>query len=310
MTKKALVEALGRDVPMILDGGLATQLEAQGCEIGNALWSASLLKSDPESIVTATRAYLDVGAECVATASYQASREGFATRGLSATEADKLMLLSVQLATQARDEYVNDNPGVEFVPLVAASIGPYGAMLHDGSEYEGDYGVAATTLRTFHQARLQLFDSSSADVLALETIPSQLEAEVLVGLLADCDTPAWVSFSCRDGAHVVDGTPVEEVAGMFADHPTVVALGINCTPPQYAPELIRRVQSAVPGKVVIAYPNSGETYHVADNSWSGTVTPGDCAAAAKVWVAAGAAVVGGCCRMGPEHIRAIRDALR
>ncbi len=295
---------------MILDGGLATQLEAQGCDLGNALWSASLLQSNPEAIVTATRAYLDVGAECVATASYQASREGFATRGLSATEADALMLLSVELAKRARDGYVHDNPGLEFVPLVAASLGPYGAMLHDGSEYSGDYGVTAETLRSFHAPRLALFDNCGADVLGLETIPSRLEAEVLADLLVNRKTPAWISFSCRDSAHVVDGTPLEVVAAMFADHPTVVAVGINCTPPQYAPELVARLREAAPGKSIMAYPNSGETYHVKDNSWSGTVTPGDCAEAALAWVAAGARLVGGCCRMGPEHIRAIRDVLR
>ena len=295
---------------MILDGGLATQLEAQGCDLGNALWSASLLQSNPEAVVTATRAYLDVGAECVATASYQASREGFATRGMSAIEADELMLLSVELAKRARDAFLKDNPGLGFAPLVAASIGPYGAMLHDGSEYSGDYGVTAETLRSFHASRLALFDSCRADVLALETIPSKLEAEVLADLLVECSTPAWISFSCRDGAHVVDGTPLEGVAAMFADHPTVVAVGINCTPPQFAPELVARLRDAVPAKAIMAYPNSGETYHVEDNSWSGTVTPGDCAEAALAWVDAGAKIVGGCCRMGPEHIRAIRDALR
>ena len=295
---------------MILDGGLATQLEAQGCDLGNVLWSASLLQSNPEAVVTATRAYLDVGAECVATASYQASREGFATRGMSAIEADELMLLSVELAKRARDAFLKDNPGLGFAPLVAASIGPYGAMLHDGSEYSGVYGVTAETLRSFHASRLALFDSCGADVLALETIPSKLEAEVLAGLLIERSTPAWVSFSCRDGAHVVDGTPLEGVAAIFADHPTVVAVGINCTPPQFAPELVARLRGAVPDKAIMAYPNSGETYHVEDNSWSGTVTPGDCAEAALAWVDAGAKIVGGCCRMGPEHIRAIRDVLR
>jgi len=310
MTKSAFEKALSRDVPMILDGGLATQLEAQGCDISNVLWSASLLQTNPAAIVAATRAYLDAGAECIATASYQASREGFATKGLSATKADELMLLSVQLAERARREYLDENRGVDFVPLIAASIGPYGAMLHDGSEYKGNYGVSAEVLSDFHESRLQVFDRSGADVLALETIPSRLEAEVLVELLAKCSTPSWVSFSCRDGAHVVNGSPVADVAAMFADHPTVVAVGINCTPPQFVPELLQRLRTAAPGKVAIAYPNSGETYHVEDNSWSGTVTPGDCAAAAQTWVAAGAGAVGGCCRMGPEHIRAIRDALR
>lgn len=295
---------------MILDGGLATQLEAQGCDIGNALWSASLLQTNPGEIVAATKAYLEVGAECVATATYQASREGFAAVGLSEDEADELMIISVDLAIRARDEFLQEHPGYDFAPLIAASLGPYGAMLHDGSEYKGDYGVAAETLRLFHASRLQVFDKSGADVLALETIPSRLEAEVLAALLAECVTPAWISFSCRDGGHVVDGTPIEDVALMFAGLPGVVAVGVNCTPPQFVPELVRRICAAVPGRAVMAYPNSGETYHVEDNSWSGTVTPGDCAAAARTWVEAGAKIVGGCCRMGPEHIAAIRNVLR
>jgi homocysteine S-methyltransferase len=295
---------------MILDGGLATQLEAQGCDLGNVLWSASLLQSDPDAIVTATRAYLDAGAECVATATYQASRQGFASQGISATKADELMLLSVELAARARSEYLRENSHLAFEPLIAASIGPYGAMLHDGSEYTGDYGVTAEQLRAFHESRLQLLDGSEADILAIETIPSRLEAEVLADLLDACATPAWISFSCRDGAHVVDGTPIEEVASIFAEHSIVAAVGVNCTPPQFVAELVKRVMSAAPNKVAMAYPNSGETYHVEDNSWTGTVTPGDCADAAQVWVAAGARIVGGCCRMGPTHIRAIREVLR
>jgi homocysteine S-methyltransferase len=309
MRKDAFVERLRSSTPLLLDGGLATQLEAQGCDIGNALWSASLLIENPRAIVEANRAYLDAGADCIATASYQASREGFARRGLSAEEADALMRRSVDLAVQARDEYRAANDDTGEPPLIAASIGPYGAMLHDASEYRGDYGVAAPTLRAFHESRLRLFDASVADVLALETIPSALEADVLAELLRNCETPAWVSFSCRDGESISDGTPIGEAARLFADHRVVVAVGINCTPPQYAEELIRRVRRAVPGKAVIAYPNSGEFYNVEDNSWTGTSTPLDYASAARRWVAAGASIVGGCCRTGPGHTRAMRTAL-
>lgn len=308
-SKYTFEEALDRNQPLLLDGGLATQLEAQGCDIGNALWSASLLQANPDAIVDATRAYLDAGAECVATASYQASHEGFASLGLSADEANALMRLSVQLTVRARDEFLAANPDTDLVPLIAASIGPYGAMLHDGSEYNGRYRVSAETLRAFHEARLQLFDACDADVLAIETVPSKLEAEVLAELLEGCDTPAWVGFSCKDDSQISDGTPIADAVALFEDHPTVVAVGINCTPPQYAPELVRKVRAAAPDKAVIAYPNSGEVYHADSNSWSGTVTPGDCAEAAVAWVEAGAKIVGGCCRMGPEHIRAIRNAL-
>ena len=307
-SKHTFTAALNRHKPLLLDGGLATQLEAQGCDIGNALWSASLLQINPDAIVEATRAYLDAGAECVATASYQASYEGFAGLGLSADKANELMRLSVQLAVQARDEFLAANPEAA-VPFIAASIGPYGAMLHDGSEYNGHYGVTAETLRDFHAPRLDLFDACNADVLAIETVPSMLEAEVLVDLLASSSTPSWVSFSCKDGSHISDGTPIAGAVALFRDHPNVIAVGINCTPPQYAPELVRKVALAAPDKAVIAYPNSGEVYHVESNSWIGTVTPGDCADAALAWVDAGAKIVGGCCRMGPEHIRAIHDAL-
>jgi homocysteine S-methyltransferase len=308
-SKQSFSAALGRDRPLLIDGGLATQLEAQGCDIGNALWSASLLQTNPEAIVRATRAYLDAGAECVATASYQASYEGFATLGLPKVEANALMRLSVELALRARDEFLAEKPDIDFAPFVAASVGPYGAMLHDGSEYKGRYGVSAATLREFHAARLKLFAASDVDVLALETIPSSLEAEVLADLLLDCDKPAWVSFSCSDDTHISDGTPITDTVALFKDHPTVVAVGVNCTPPQYVPELIRKIRNTVPAKSVIAYPNSGEVYCAKDNAWSGTVTPGDCATAALAWVDAGATIIGGCCRMGPDHIRAIRDAL-
>ncbi|MBT8081072.1 MAG: homocysteine S-methyltransferase [Gammaproteobacteria bacterium] len=309
MQKTAFLAALEREAPLVLDGGLATQAEAQGCDIGNPLWSASLLLDNPQAIVDANRAFLDAGAECIATASYQASREGLAQRGLSADEADELMRRSVELAIRARDEYLAANPDAPLVPLVAASIGPYGAMLHDGSEYRGDYGVSAQTLRAFHAPRLRLFDASQADVLAFETVPSLPEAQVIAELLCGCATPAWVSFSCRDDRVISDDTPIEEAVGVFRDHPVVAAVGFNCTPPQYAAELIRRIRAALPDKCVMAYPNSGEMFDVSTNAWSGTSSPLDYARAARAWHAAGAKIIGGCCRTGPDHIREIRRTL-
>lgn len=308
--KNAFSKAIASPGPILLDGGLATQLEAQGCDIGNQLWSASLLAGNTQAIVDASRAYLDAGAECIATASYQASREGFTTLGLSASDADALMLLSVELAKCAWNEFLADNPECNRSVLIAASIGPYGAALHDGSEYTGRYDVDADKLFEFHNERLQLFDGSDADVLALETIPSLTEAKVLGELLRRCETPAWVSFSCRDEQRISDGTPLVEVAGLFRDHPTVLAVGINCTPPQYVPSLIRTIRTALPDTPILAYPNSGETYDVTTNSWSGTVSPLDCASAAESWVSAGAKLVGGCCRMGPSHIRAMATTLK
>ncbi len=305
--KTAFADALRSAGPILLDGGLATQLEAQGCDISNALWSASVLQRDPQAIVDASRAFLDAGAEFIATASYQASREGFASVGLASDEADRLMLLSVTLAARARDEFLAENPSRQRAPLIAASLGPYGAMLHDGSEYTGAYAVSPGTLRAFHADRLRLLDDSDADVLALETIPSGTEAEVLAELLREYRTPAWVSFCCRDERSLSDGTAVRESASLFRNHPTVLAVGINCTAPQFVTPLIRELGAVLPDKPIAAYPNSGESYDVAENAWTGHASRG---LTVSEWVAAGAKLVGGCCRVGPDQIRAMAEELK
>ncbi|MDH4108618.1 MAG: homocysteine S-methyltransferase [Gammaproteobacteria bacterium] len=302
--------ALERPGPLVLDGGLATHLQAMGNDLRGVLWSAALLERNPDAIVAAHRAYLEAGADCIISASYQASRMGFTKLGRSAGEADRLIARSVELALRARQEYLAGHPAAGFEPLVAASVGPYGAALADGSEYSGAYSVSRDELRDFHLPRLTVLDESGADILAVETIPDMVEAEVLCELLRDTNTPAWVSFSCRDESAISDGTPLAEAAALYADHPTVLAVGINCTPPQLIPALIRELRRAVPGKAIVVYPNSGETYNVTDKSWSGRACDLDKEFAVVSWHRAGAKLIGGCCRTGPDDIRAIRRRLQ
>lgn len=295
--------------PIILDGGLATELEAQGHDIGSALWSAALLSTRLDAIVAAHRAFLDAGAEIIISASYQASIEGFIAQGYSELEAGELIVRSVELACTARQQYCTANPETAHLPLVAASIGPYGAAMHDGSEYTGVYNVSANELRSFHRQRLVILERTNADLLACETIPTMLEAETLASLLRDSPLPAWVSFCCRDGLRISDGTPLREVCALFREHPRVLALGVNCTAPQHVASLIAEIKQAAPDKAVIVYPNSGETYHVETNSWSGDNGAEASADYAKRWRQAGATAIGGCCRIGPRHIAAIHDAI-
>jgi homocysteine S-methyltransferase len=291
--------------PVLLDGGLATELEAAGAVLDSSLWSAALLQSDPGAIRAAHRAYLDAGAEVVTSASYQASRAGFGRLGLASAEADKLIVSSVQLAREACDAFAACHPAMP-PRRVAASVGPYGAILHDGSEYTGNYDVSTADLRLFHAGRLLLLDGAGADLLAVETLPSLAEARVLAALLADCRTPAWVSFSCRDERSINDGSRIEVAARLFAGHPTVFALGVNCTPPRFLPSLIERLRDSVPDKILLAYPNAGEVYEAATGEWSGTADTARFVDAAADWFAAGATWIGGCCRIGPAHIAALR----
>jgi len=301
--KFAALLSAGR--PILIDGGLATQCEAMGCNIDGDLWSAVLLQSNPRALVDAHRAYLDAGAEIIATASYQASRGGFMASGSSAADADDLIASSVALAKQAREEFLHDNPESERVPLIAASIGPYGAVLHDGSEYTGQYDIAGEALREFHRCRLELLDNAGADLLACETIPSHEEAAILAELLREVTSPAWVSFSCRDEQHLCDGTLISDAARLFEGHSCVLAIGANCTAPDYILPIIGVIKAAAPDKAIVVYPNSGETYRSEDNSWSGTVTDLQCVQSAEQWINAGAKLIGGCCRIGPAQIAAM-----
>lgn len=290
--------------PLILDGGLSNVLEAQGCDLNQPLWTAKLLADKPETILKAHLDYLKAGAQCIITSSYQASISGFMTMGYSQEKAKALILKSVQLVEDAATIALNSG-SINTRPLIAASIGPYGAYLADGSEYHGDYGVTDQVLRDFHGERINILAGSTADVLACETIPSFQEAKVLSDILHRVEKPAWISFSCEDEAHLNDGSRIEECVAFFKDHSQVFAIGINCTKPKFISGLIQRIKPNAGEKRIIVYPNSGEAYNAKSKTWKGLSIPKDFAAMSQEWVALGADIVGGCCRIGPEHIKSI-----
>ena len=297
---------------MVLDGGLASELEKQGYDLRHELWSARLLMEDPDAIRKVHRSYLEAGSTCITTASYQASAPGFAAAGIDEATARKLLMDSVSIARQAVAEFVSESCQVKAVdrPLVAASIGPYGAYLADGSEYCGDYQISRDELRKFHADRMRVICQANPDVLACETIPSRQEADVLKDLLTESsDRLAWVSFSCVDGEHISDGTRLQGCAEMFGDCDQVFAIGVNCTAPQYIESLIEQIRAGVAGKQVIVYPNSGQSYDAVRKEWQGLSNATDFGNLAKKWRAAGATMIGGCCQTGPDHIRAIQASL-
>jgi homocysteine S-methyltransferase len=311
-TASPIAAFLDRQGVLILDGGLATELEKRGADLDDPLWSARLLIENPELIRQVHQDYYAAGADVAITASYQASFSGLARRGLNAKEAARLMTKSVRLADEARESFwsVAANRTGRLRPLVAASIGPYGAHLHDGSEYRGDYNVGRDVLMAFHRSRMAVLAEAGADLLAFETIPSRLEAEVLLELLGEFSgLHAWLSFSCRDETRISDGSPFAECAALTNASQQIVSVGLNCTPPQYAESLVRAAIDAT-HKPVLAYPNSGEHYQVDGNSWLPGDGVEDFVAAAQRWHAVGARLIGGCCRTGPEEIAGIARALR
>ena len=291
---------------VVLDGGLSTALEHLGADLRDPLWTALVLVEDPDLIVEAHRAYVEAGADVVISASYQASFERLAARGFDRDAASALLARSVELARAAATDRT----------LVAASVGPYGAVLANGAEYTGDYGLgddptsARAALRTFHLPRAEALAAAEPDLLAIETIPSIVEAEALVDVLAELgDMPAWITFSCRDGEHLNDGTAIEEAVAIASDSPQVVAVGVNCTPPAFVPELLRRA-AAVTSKPLVAYPNRGATWNAEAKSWTGDAVPDGFGPLARSLRASGARLIGGCCGAGPADIADVAYALR
>ena len=293
--------------PLLLDGGLATELEAQGFDLKDQLWSARLLMDSPQAISDAHMAYLRAGAECLISASYQASVPGFMALGLGVEEAESLIQSSVILARQTVDQFCLET-SPEIQPLVAASIGPYGAFLADGSEYRGDYQVSQRVLREFHRPRMATLIEAKPDLLACETIPCLMEASVLSELLMEFAAPGWISFSCRDDEHLSSGETIIEAALLCSDNPHLFALGVNCSSPIHIESLIAEIKKHWSKRIVV-YPNSGERYDANSGNWHGMTSTVACASAAAGWRQSGADIIGGCCRMGPSHIQAIGQAL-
>jgi homocysteine S-methyltransferase len=299
---------LRRQPVMILDGGLATALEARGCDLDDELWSAKVLLEDPDLIREVHLDYLFAGADCITTSSYQASLPGFRRRGLDDAAGLELLALSVRLAMEAKDLFWSEasNRQGRIEPLVAASVGPYGAFLADGSEYTGHYGIPDSELYEFHRTRWQVLSQSGADLMACETIPTMREAEVLLRLLRETpDQWAWLSFSCRDGRHLSDGGRLKDAAKACDAEPRVAALGINCTPPELMAPLIDEARRGT-DKPILVYPNLGERYDAADKKWRSSPSPMVWEEAAREWVRKGATGIGGCCRVGPGRIAEIR----
>jgi S-methylmethionine-dependent homocysteine/selenocysteine methylase len=293
-----LREQLRRE-PVLLDGGLSTTLELLGHDISGDLWSARLLQDDPDAIVRAHQAFFAAGARVATTATYQATFDGFARHGIDATTTADLMRLSVALARRAGE--MTDRP-----TWVAASAGPYGAMLADGSEYTGRYGLDVQKLREFHRPRIETLAAAGPDVIAFETIPCAVEVEAILADIDGSGIAAWLSLSI-DGPNTRAGEPLADVFSMTRGVDELVAVGVNCSAPSDATAAVG--MAAQSGHLVVIYPNSGEGWDAATRQW---VAAEDGAGPASAgpwpvgrWVADGAGLVGGCCRITPAHISAI-----
>ncbi|WP_283153257.1 homocysteine S-methyltransferase [Guptibacillus hwajinpoensis] len=288
---------------VILDGALATELEKYGCDLNDPLWSARVLLENPELIYQVHLDYFRAGADCGITSSYQATIEGLKSRGLNEEEAVELIKKTVLLARKARDDFWEREAHLNRPkPFIAASVGPYGAYLADGSEYRGDYHVSDEMLIAFHRPRIEALISAGADIVAFETIPSFQEAKVLGSLIQEFpDTHAWLSFTIQNEEKISDGTALKECSRYFEENEQIAAIGINCASPSFVTRVVKEIAGQT-DKPIIVYPNSGEVYESNSKTWQGNETCDEIVDGSKEWFQAGARLIGGCCRTSPKEI--------
>lgn len=289
----------------VLDGGMATELEWRGCNIYGPLWSAQVLDTAPDVIQQVHLGYLRAGADCISTASYQVSARGYMELGRPREDAARALRQSVKIAEAARAEYGRE---AKRRVLIAVSLGPFGAVLHNGAEFHGRYEIGFDELVAFHAERLAIAAETSADLVALETVPSREECRAMVAALEQFPfVRGWVSFTCTDESHVAHGEKLANCAAVLDESRQIVAVGVNCTQPRLIAGLIGAAKSAT-RKPIFVYPNSGETWDAESRRWRGKSDTAEYGALASAWFDAGAQAVGGCCRTTPAHIRAVRSA--
>lgn len=288
--------------PLILDGGMSNVLESLGCNLDHPLWSAHLIVQDPDMIIKAHLAYLKAGAKCITTSSYQATLKGFEKIGLTRAESKAMMLRSVELALKAKNIFLEGSSQNATI-YVAASIGPYGAFLADGSEYKGQYDISDEKLKEFHAEKVSILEKTNVDFLAFETIPSLREVKILNEIISDCKKPCWISFSCKNEFSLNDGSSIVDAVKAVASNNNLFALGINCTAPRYISDIIKNILPCMQDKKLIIYPNSGEIYLPETKSWKGISDPLTFQKMASEWLGSGVDIIGGCCRIGPDHIK-------
>lgn len=307
-----LKRLISSDGPLILDGGLATELEAQGAKLqGDPLWSARLLHTNPQAIKEAHSRFLLSGADVITTATYQASIQGFISHlDVSSEWARELLMSGVRLARETVESWASGERSL----FVAASVGPYGAFLHDGSEYTGAYAqqMSVEELKLWHKAQVECLTAAEADLIAFETIPSIKEAQAVVELLREFpDSGAWLSFSCKDEKHISDGSPFIDAVQVACRSPQLLAVGVNCCHPAVVEPLLDSARAALgPDTSWVVYPNSGEEWDSEQGWQKSEQTAGWMPELSHAWVKQGAALLGGCCRIGPSHIAALRRQLK
>ena len=278
----------------LIDGGLSTAIERLGGDVSGQLWTAGLAVTDPDKLLAAHRSFVEAGAEVIATASYQCDARAFESFGYDATRGRRVLADMTALARRATQGTST---------RVAASVGPFGASLANGSEYTGRYGVEWSVVEHYHREKLRILVDSGPDLVAVETIPLAREAQLIADLLVEYGAPpTWFSFGCADAHRTYGNDDLGVAVRGVSDYPNLVAVGVNCVAPATVSGALRTIRQAIGDRPLIAYPNHGRVWDAVARTWTGDDATASIDDSVDEWVSLGARFVGGCCGVGPTEI--------
>ncbi|KAK9510452.1 hypothetical protein O3M35_005239 [Rhynocoris fuscipes] len=293
----------------LIDAGFSTQLARHTTKQidGHPLWTSQFLFADKEICTIVHREFIRAGSKIIRTNSYQASVPSFMEHmNISQQDAIKAIKESVAFAKKAITEE-EESSGKKQNVQVAGSVGPYGACLHDGSEYTGSYceNITKEELIEWHRPRIKALLDGGVDLLAFETIPCSIEAFALLHLLKEFPkTKAWLSFSIKNESQISNGEEFAEVASACWElgSKQLLAIGANCVNPLYVTPLFTALIKKNASIPFIAYPNSGEVYDGELKQWVGKANK-RVTAFVEEWLNLGISYLGGCCRTTPADLQ-------
>jgi S-methylmethionine-dependent homocysteine/selenocysteine methylase len=294
----ALQQRLDGGEVVILDGATGTELERRGAPMDEAAWDAAALLTHPDMVREVHEDYIRAGADVIITNTFATARHVLEPAGMG-ERFRELNIRAVTLAKEAREN------ATERPVFIAGSISTFTAR------YDYSYEPRAERARANYREQAEVLAESEADVIALEMMRDieqttyALEAAVSTGL------PVWVGFSCKstdegtivlwDGDHTLTEA-MERIPPLGASLVSIMHTLTEDTAPA-----LRDMSERWSGPVG-AYPHSGE-FIMPNWQFIDMISPEDFARQAQGWLEMGVQLIGGCCGIGPEHIRQLKEGL-
>ena len=295
----SLQERLERGEILLLDGATGTELERRGVPMDQVAWSAAAIATHPSTVREVHEDYIRAGADVIITNTFASQRHVLDLAGMG-DQVRELNLRAVRVAQQARE-----NASEERSVSIAGSISTFYAGL------ERENAPSSIQARANYLEQAELLAEGGVDLLALEMMQDTEQGAYAVEAAVTTGLPVWIGLSCKlseyeSSLQLTRGQPLEDGLDVLLSLGGSVVTVMH-TLTEHTIRVLHAVMARWSGPVG-AYPHSGRfvmpKWHFHD-----IISPEDYLIEAQKWVDMGVQIVGGCCGIGPDHIRLLRERL-